>query len=69
MTYLKLRIRIYIMLVKFPYKGGRLWLSVLSVNDETVVSRVWNHPVNRGLMCGQMIQTPICDILYGLYKR
>ena len=32
------------------------------MNDETVVGRVWNHPVNPGLRVGQMIQIPICDI-------
>ena len=56
------------MFVEFRFKGGRLWLRVLSVNDETVVSRVWNHPFNRGLMFGQKIQIPICSILDVLYK-
>ena len=53
----------YIMYVKLCFKGERLWLRVSSVNDETVVGRVWNHPVNPGLRFGQMIQIPICDIL------
>ena len=56
------------MFVEFRFKGGRLWLRVLSVNDETVVSRVWNHPFNRGLMFGQKIQILICNILDVLYK-
>ena len=56
------------MFVEFRFKGGRLWLRVLSVNDETIVSRVWNHPFNRGLMFGQKIQIPICSILDVLYK-
>ena len=37
--------------IKFLYRGERLWLRVSSVNDETVVGRVWNHPVNPGLQC------------------
>ena len=49
--------------IKFLYRGERLWLSASSVNDETVVGRVWGHPVNPGLRFGQMIQIPICDIL------
>ena len=53
--------------IKFLYQGERLWLRVSSVNDETVVGRVWNHPVNPGLRVGQMIQIPICDILDDWY--
>ena len=45
------------------YRGERLWLIVSSVNDETVVGRVWGHPVSPGLRFGQMIQMPRCDIL------
>ena len=36
------------MFVKFKYKVERLWLRVLSVNDENVVGREWNHPANSG---------------------
>ncbi len=49
--------------VKFRYRGERLWLRVLSINHRTVVGRVWNHPVNPGLLFGQMIQVPLGDIL------
>ena len=42
----------YRMFVKFRFKGERLWLRVLLVNDETVV----DLPVNRGLMFGQKLQ-------------
>ena len=48
---------------KFRYRGERLWLRVSSTNARTVVGRVWNHPVNPGLLLGQMIQTPLGDIL------
>ena len=44
------------MFVQFLYNGELLWLNVLSANDETFVGRVWNHPVNRGLMFGQKLQ-------------
>ena len=57
------------MLVKFKYKGERLWLIMLSVIDENVVRRVWKHPVKPGLLFGQMIQIPISDIYDFLYKR
>ena len=53
--------------IKFLYQGERLWLRVSSVNDETVVGRVWNHPVNPGLLFGQVIQIPIRDILVVCY--
>ena len=49
--------------VKFCYRGERLWLRVSSINDRTVVGRVWNHPVNPGLLLGQMIQVPLGDVL------
>ena len=52
--------------IKFLYRGERLWLRVSSVNDETVVGRVWGHPVSPGLRFGQMIQIPICDIYWKL---
>ena len=55
------------MCVKFRYKGERLWFRVSSVNDETVVGRVWNHPVNPGLLRGQMLQTLMRDILFVWY--
>ena len=50
------------------YRGERLGFRVLSVNDDNVVGHVWNHPVNRGLMFGQMLQIPICHIFDVLHK-
>ena len=38
-------------------------VEVAPVNNRTVVGRVWNRPVNPGLMFGQMIQTTLTDIL------
>ena len=58
--------------IKSLYRGERLWLRVSSVNDQTVVGRVWGHLVSPGLRFGQMIQIPICDIgrlVYGSIKR
>ena len=49
--------------IKFWYRGERLWLRVASVNDRTVVGRVWNRPVNQGLLFGQIIQIPLRGIL------
>ena len=50
---------------KFRYRGERLWLRITSVNDENVVGRVWNHPVNPGLRFGQMIQ--ILFVIYWMF--
>jgi hypothetical protein len=36
---------------------------VSSINDRTVVGRVWNRPIHPGLLFGQMIQIPLGDIL------
>ena len=47
---------------KFLYSGELLRLRVSSVN-ETVVGRVWGHPVSPGLRFWQMIQIPLRDIL------
>ena len=33
------------------------------MNDETVVGRVWGHPVSPGVLFDQMIQIPIRAIL------
>ena len=49
--------------IQFLYRGERLWLRVSSVNNETVVGRVWSVPFKPGLLYGQMIQIPIRDIL------
>ena len=59
------------MLIKCSFKGEHLWLGVLSVNDEreTVVGRVSNHPINRGLMFGQKIQIPIEYIYMIFYTK
>ena len=54
--------------VKFRYRGERLWLRVSSINNRTVVGRVWNHLVNPALLFGQMIQVPLGDILDERYK-
>ncbi len=54
--------------VKFRYRGERLWLRVSSINDRTVAGRVWNHPVNPGLLFGQMIQVPLGDIGGGVLR-
>ena len=54
--------------VKFRYRGERLWLRVSSINDRTVVGRVWNHPVNPGLLFGQMIQIALGNILDEYYE-
>ncbi|MFM7981713.1 MAG: hypothetical protein ACKPKO_20585 [Candidatus Fonsibacter sp.] len=54
--------------VKFRYRGERLWLRVSSINNRTVVGRVWNHPINPGLLFGQMIQVPLGDILDECYE-
>ena len=47
---------------QFLYEGEVLWLNELSVKNEIFVGRVWNHPVNRGLMFGQNKQIPIFDV-------
>ena len=56
------------MYIKFSFKGEHLWLRVSSVNNETVVGRVWSVPFIPGLLCGQMKQIPINDILDILYE-
>ncbi|MFM7990575.1 MAG: hypothetical protein ACKPKO_65770, partial [Candidatus Fonsibacter sp.] len=53
----------YIRYVWFCYRGERLLLRVSSFNDRTVVGRVWKHPVNPGLLLGQLIQVPLGDVL------
>ena len=50
------------MFVQFLNEGEVLWLNELSVKNENFVGRVWNHPVNRGLMFGQNKQIPIFDV-------
>ena len=54
--------------VKCCYRGERLWLRVSSINNRTVVGRVWNHPVNPRLLFWQMIQVPLGDILDECYE-
>ena len=49
--------------MKFLYRGELPSLRVSSVSEETVVGRVWDHPVKPGLRFGQMIHIPMCDIL------
>ena len=51
------------MYLKFSFKGEHLWLRVSSVNNETVVGRVWSVTFMPGLLYGQMIQIPINGIL------
>ena len=53
-----------ILYVKFRFKGERLWLRVLRFDGDVVVGRVWNLPMNHGLLCGQLIGVPIIDIIY-----
>ena len=55
------------MLVKVGYNGERLWLSVLSNGNDNFVGRVWNHPINPGLLFGQMIQIHIYKLFWKLY--
>ena len=61
---LKTLIHNYIMFIKFSFKGEHLWLRVSSVNNETVVGRVWSVPFIPGLLYGQMIQIPDILIYY-----
>ena len=53
------------MFVQFLYEGEVLWLNELSVKNENFVGRVLNHPVNRGLMFGQMTQ--ILFVVYWMF--
>ena len=53
----------YIRYVRLCHRGERLLLRVSSINDRTVVGRVWNHPINPGLLFWQMIQVPLGNIL------
>ena len=52
-----------VLYIQFLYRGDRLWLRVSSVNNQTVVGRVWSVRFKPGLLFGQMIQIPICDML------
>ena len=54
---------VYLSYAKCRYKGKHLWLTVLRVNREMVVGRVWNHPINPGLLFCQLLQIPIHGIL------
>ena len=49
--------------VKFRFKGEILWLRVLRFDGDVVVGRVWIHPMNHGLLFGQLIGVPIIDII------
>ena len=43
-----------------------LWLKVLRINDDVVIGRVANHPVNPGLLFGQLIGIPINNFIGAL---
>ena len=49
--------------IKFENKGERLWLIITQINDEQVISHVWNHPINIGVLIGQLIGVPFKDDL------
>ena len=52
-----------ILYVQFGHKGKSLWLIVSRLDGDVVVGRVWKHPLNRGLRFGQLIGTPIADVI------
>ena len=54
---------IMVLYVNFIYKAESLWLRVSRFDGDVVVGRVWNHPVHRGLLFGQLIGIPIGDVI------
>ena len=52
---------------KFRYTKERLRLRVSKLEGNVVVGRVWNHPVNRGLLFDQVVGIPIVDVIDNMY--
>ena len=48
---------------QFRYKREKLWQTITRTQHDMVIERVWNHPINPGLLLGQLIGVPVGDIL------
>ena len=49
--------------IKFRFKEEILILRLQCINEDTVISRVANHPANPGLLTNQLICVPIKDVI------
>ena len=56
------QINIMDLYIKFRFKGAVLWQRVLRFDGNVVVGKVWNHPMNHGLLFGHLIGIPIISL-------
>ena len=58
---------VFVRYIEFRFTGDRPWLRMSRINDDHVIACVWIHPINKGLLFGQLVGVPfkaVCDTWY-----